>query len=225
MHHLTQRLYQITKSTLFLALFFSVLSLAVNTMQVSAQTRGEAITELKRRLQERLANDNRAPRKEKAAEGEAQPSPATTEANTAWQEENFQDNADPRKTAIVGSWLGTSGEGNKLINSFTSDGVITGSVQSEVSTIPELGVLTPAHGVWKYLGGRRFGITAIGILYDINTGDLLGYLKAQPVLTINRAGDEMSGTDKVEILDPDGNVVFSAAGESHFKRIKFESAN
>ena len=104
-------------------------------------------------------------------------------------------------------------------------GLLLAQCKSEVSTIPELGVLTPAHGVWKYLGGRRFGITAIGILYDINTGQLLGYLKAQPVLTINRAGDEMSGTDHVEILDPDGNVVFTAAGESHFKRIKFEPVN
>ena len=221
MRHLTQNLYRLTNPALLLALCLSVFSLTMNTMSAHAQTRSDAITELKRRLQQRLANGNRTPRVEKTAE-RAEPQP---EAITEQQAENSQEDAEQRKTAIVGSWLGTSGEGNKLINSFTSDGIITGSVQSEVSTIPELGVLTPAHGVWKYLGGRRFGITAIGILYDINTGDLLGYLKAQPVLTINRAGDEMSGTDKVEILDPDGNVVFSAAGESHFKRIKFESAN
>ena len=221
MRHLTQSLYNITKPALLLAFCLSVLSLMMNTMPVHAQTRSDAITELKRRLQERLANGNPAPRAEKAAE-RAEPQP---EAITEQQAENSQEDEKQRKTAIVGSWLGTSGEGNKLINSFTSEGIITGSVQSEVSTIPELGVLTPAHGVWKYLGGRRFSLTAMGILYDINTGHLLGFLKAQPVLTINRAGDELSGTDKVEVLDPDGNVVFTATGETHYKRIKFESVN
>ena len=130
-----------------------------------------------------------------------------------------------QKLDIVGSWLGTSGEGNKLINSFTSDGIIFGSVQGEVSTIPELGVLTPVHGVWTYLGGRQFAVTAIGILYDINTGVYLGYLKARPVLTLNEAGDEMSGTDKVEIFAPDGSLVFSASGKTSYKRIKAEPFN
>ena len=91
----------------------------MNPVPVHAQTRSDAITELKRRLQEQLANDNRAPRMEKTAEKEEPQSEATTE----WQEENFQEGADQRKTAIVGSWLGTTGEGNKILNSFTADGV------------------------------------------------------------------------------------------------------
>ncbi|MDQ3010129.1 MAG: hypothetical protein M3X11_05445 [Acidobacteriota bacterium] len=130
-----------------------------------------------------------------------------------------------QKTAIVGTWLGTSGEGNKLLQSFTSDGIMFGSVQGEVSTNPELGVLTPGHGVWKHLGGRQFGFTAVGLLYDINTGAYLGYLKARVLLTLNEAGDQMSGTDKVEIFGPDGSLVFTATGNTSYKRIKAEPFN
>jgi hypothetical protein len=128
--------------------------------------------------------------------------------------------------AIVGSWLGTSGEGNKLIETYNSDGTFTGSVQTEVSTNPELGVLTPGHGAWKYLGDRQYTATGVGLLYDINTGAYMGYLKSRVMLTINEAGDHMSGTDKVEIYDPDGNLVFAVPpGNTSFTRIKVEPFN
>ena len=78
------------------------------------------------------------------------------------------------RTALVGSWRGTSGEGYTLLSTFNADGTMTNSVQGEVSTDPDLGVLTPLHGVWKYLGGRRFGVTAFGAMYDINTGTSTG---------------------------------------------------
>jgi len=136
-----------------------------------------------------------------------------------------QDDSQEKKVAIVGSWLGTSGEGNKLIQSYTADGVMQGSVQTEVSTIPELGVLTPAHGIWKHLGGRQYGVTAMSIIYDINTGALLGYLKARLVLTMNQAGDQMSGTDNVEIFAPDNTLLFAVTGSTTFTRIKFEPFN
>src|SRR5262249_37799507 len=102
---------------------------------------------------------------------------------------------EPQKTAIVGSWIGVSSEGNRIIQTYNADGTIHGSAQTEVSTIPELGVLTPGHGVWAHLGGRQFGFTAMGILYDINTGAYLGMLKARALLTLNDAGDQLSGTD------------------------------
>ena len=131
-----------------------------------------------------------------------------------------------QKTAIVGSWLGTSSEGNRLIFTYNSDGTAHGSVQNGVSTNPELGVLTPAHGVWKHLGGRKFSATFMSINYDINTGAYLGMLKARLLLTLNEAGDQMSGTDKVEIFGPDGNLVFAVPpGNTSFTRIKFEPFN
>ena len=154
------------------------------------------------------------------------PDPAPERLPAEEMQITSQESRAERKTAIVGSWLGISGEGNRLINSFTSDGIILGSVQTEVSTIPELGVLTPSHGVWTYLSGRQFGVTTVGILYDINTGAYLGYLKARLVLTLNEAGDQMSGTDKVEIFGPDGKLVFAVpVGNTTFTRIKFEPFN
>jgi len=132
---------------------------------------------------------------------------------------------EAQKTAIVGSWIGVSSEGNRIIQTYNADGTLHGSAQGEVSTIPELGVLTPGHGVWAHLGGWQFGFTAMGILYDINTGAYLGMLKARALLTLNDAGDQMSGTDKVEVFDPDGNLVFAATGNTTFTRIKFEPFN
>jgi hypothetical protein len=127
------------------------------------------------------------------------------------------------KKAIVGSWLGTSGEGNRLITSFTSDGIVLSSVQTEVSTNPELGVLTPGHGAWTHVGGRQFEFTLIGVLYTIDTGEYLGYLKARGSLTLNEAGDQLSGTDKVEIFAPDGSLVFAVPpGPLQFTRISAE---
>lgn len=66
----------------------------------------------------------------------------------------------------------------------------------------------------------------MGILYDINTGHLNGFLKVRVLLTLNEAGDEMSGTDRVQILDPDGNVVVTfPPGNTSYKRIKVEPFN
>ena len=121
--------------------------------------------------------------------------------------------------------MGTTGEGLGLLSTFNADGTMTNSVQGEVSTNPELGVLTPLHGVWKYLGGRRFGVTAIGAQYDINTGANLGMLKVRIVLTVNKAGDQMSGTDKVELITPDGTIIALGSHSTPYTRIQFEPFN
>jgi hypothetical protein len=48
-------------------------------------------------------------------------------------------------------------------------------------------------------------------------------LKARAVLTLNEAGDQISGTDKVEIFGPDGTLVFAVPpGTTTYTRIKFE---
>jgi hypothetical protein len=129
------------------------------------------------------------------------------------------------RTALVGSWLGTTGEGFKLLSTFNADGTMTNSVQGEVSTNPELGVLTPLHGVWKYLGGRQFGVTAFGTLYDINTGAYLGMLKVRIVMTVNKAADQLSATDILEIINPDGTIIALGSHSTPYARIKFEPFN
>jgi hypothetical protein len=129
----------------------------------------------------------------------------------------------PKKAAIVGSWLGVSSEGNRLITSFHSDGIINGSVQTEVSTNPELGVLTPTRGVWEHLGGREFGATAVGLLYDIDSGEYLGHIKARVLVTLDDTGDRLTGTDSVEIFGPDGSLVFAVPpGPIEYVRIRAE---
>jgi hypothetical protein len=129
------------------------------------------------------------------------------------------------RTALVGSWMGVNGDGLRLLSTFNADGTMTNSIQGEVSANPELGVLTPLHGVWKYLGGRRFGVTAVGVQYDINTGAYLGMLKVRIELTVNKDADQISGTDKVEIVTPDGTIIPLGSHSTPYKRIKFEPFN
>ena len=129
------------------------------------------------------------------------------------------------RTALVGSWIGTTGEGFTLLSTFNADGTMTNSVQGEVSTNPEFGVLTPLHGVWQYLGGRRFGVTAIGAQYDINTGAYFGQLKVRIVMTVNKAGDRISAVDKVEIITPDGTTIPLGSHSTPYVRIAFEPFN
>ena len=157
---------------------------------------------------------------DQAAERETE----TTEPE-AQEHNSLRDLHERQKKAIVGSWLGTSSEGNKLLLLFTSDGIQVASVQGAVSTNPELGVLSGGHGVWKHLGGRQFAFTSVGIIYDINTGAYMGMLKARALLTLNKAGNQIMGTDKVEVISPDGEVVFTATGNTTFTRIKFEPFN
>jgi hypothetical protein len=49
--------------------------------------------------------------------------------------------------------------------------------------------------------------------------------KIRVLLTLNEAGDQMSGTDKVEIINPDGSVISLPSGNTPYTRIKFEPFN
>ena len=65
----------------------------------------------------------------------------------------------------------------------------------------------------------------MGLRYDINTGRLNGFVKVRSILTINKAGDKMTLTDKLEVSDPDGNIVFTASDTGTATRVKFEPFN
>ena len=84
--------------------------------------------------------------------------PVTHAAQVA-EQGSVRDSHDERQS-IVGSWEGTIDDGARILMSFTSDGI----------THLTLPVLTPAHGAWTHVGGRRFAVTAIGVRYDIQTG-------------------------------------------------------
>ena len=91
-------------------------------------------------------------------------------ATQAWPQAAGQDGLrDPQEqNSIVGSWIGTLDNGERLLISFTSDGIALSSVQAEVKLIGP--VLTPAHGAWAQVGRREFTFTSFGVLYDIQAG-------------------------------------------------------
>ena len=155
----------------------------------------------------------------------------TVEAQSAGPEQAYQEGQaggvlgvlEAKKTAIVGCWEGAFPNGNKILVTFNSDGTAHITHQGGISTDPAHGVLTDLHGVWTHLGGSQFGVTLKGIFYDMNTGRLTRFIKGKTLLTINEAGDELSGTSQAQILDPDGNVINNFPGGSvSYKRIQFE---
>ena len=114
--------------------------------------------------------------------------------------------------------MGTIDNGERILMSFTSDGIALSTIQGEVKlTLP---VLTPAHGAWTHLGGRRFALTLVGILYDIQTGSYQGAGKVRAFLTLHRSGDEMSATATVEIFSPDGTLVAAIPHTLRFTRMR-----
>ena len=128
------------------------------------------------------------------------------------------------QTAIVGSWMGTSGGGDKVLASFTADGIAFGSVQGQISL--RFPSLTTPHGAWTYLGGRQFTSTSVGLLYELQTGKYQGFIKIRVLLMVSEDGDQVSGTDKVQIFDADGNLVNTfPEGAVHYTRIKVEPFN
>jgi hypothetical protein len=118
--------------------------------------------------------------------------------------------SDPApEKAIIGTWRGLTGEGNRILLSANSDGLTSSSVVSEVSLRLRPNVLTPGHGVWRHVGERTFEMTAYGLFYSISTGRYQGYLKAKLRLAVNETCTSMVGTDKVEIYDATGTLVFA----------------
>ncbi|HEX6126931.1 MAG TPA: hypothetical protein VFZ23_16275 [Pyrinomonadaceae bacterium] len=136
-----------------------------------------------------------------------------------------QGNCD--QNSIVGSWRGTSGEGNGLLFSIIAGGNLISSVQTEVTLNPRLSVLTPGHGAWRYEGACQYTFTSVGLLYSIQTGKYTGYIKAKGRLNFNPAGPNvLVGTDKVFIYDPDGNLVWEVPeGNTSFVRTVVEPYN
>jgi hypothetical protein len=127
-----------------------------------------------------------------------------------------------KKTALVGSWLVTLGIGNRVVASYTADGIAIGSGQGDVSLAPDFPTLTSQQGAWNYVGGQQFAVTLVSVQYDVPTAEYRGLIKIHLLLTVNRPADEFSGTARVEIIDPAGNVVDSFSFPLEGTRIKVE---
>ena len=127
-----------------------------------------------------------------------------------------------RPWAIVGSWFGTTATGIRQLITFHADGTVLRSVPGEVSTDPARPPHTAAHGVWRYLGKGRFGVTIWDLFYDANTAQPLRYNKLRLKLTLADDHDSASATAIVETIDLQGVVVGSRTGSANFVRIPFE---
>ncbi len=127
-----------------------------------------------------------------------------------------------RPWALVGSWFGTTPTGLRQLITFHGDGTVLRSVPGEVSTDPERPPHTAAHGVWRYLGKGRFGVTIWDIFYDGDTGQLRHYMKIRLEVTLDDDRDEGSGRAILEVIDLQGAVASSRAGALSLVRIPFE---
>ena len=127
-----------------------------------------------------------------------------------------------RPWAIVGSWFGTTATGLRQLITFHADGTVLRSVQGEVSTDPARPPHTAAHGVWRYLGKGRFGVTIWDLFYDVNTAQPLRYNKLRLEVTLADDRDSASARAIVETIDLQGVVVGSRTGSANFVRIPFE---
>jgi hypothetical protein len=143
----------------------------------------------------------------------------TTHAAQAPEQGSVRESHQERKS-IVGSWMGTFENGERILMSFTSDGIVLSSVQTEVSSTNP--VLTPGHGVWIQVGKRQFAITDIVILYDIQTGEYRGAGKLRGLLTLDEAGN-LDGNTKVEIFDLNGNLAITFPHPFRLTRITVDS--
>ena len=79
-----------------------------------------------------------------------------------------------------------------------------------------------AHGVWRYLGQGRFGVTIWDLFYDVNTAQPLRYNKLRLEVTLADDRDSASVRAIVETIDLQGVVVGSRTGSANMVRIPFE---
>jgi hypothetical protein len=127
-----------------------------------------------------------------------------------------------RPWGIVGSWFGTTATGIRQLITFHADGTVLRSVQGEASINPASPPHTPAHGVWRYLGKGRFGVTIWDLFYDVNTAQPLRYNRLRLEVTLGDDRDDATARAIVEVIDPQGVVLQSRTGASSLVRIPFE---
>jgi hypothetical protein len=127
-----------------------------------------------------------------------------------------------RPWGIVGAWFATTSTGIRQLITFHADGTVLRSVQGEASINPARPPHTPAHGVWRYLGKGRFGVTIWDLFYDVNTAQPLQYNRLRLEVTLGDDGDDASARAIVETIDLEGVVVASRTGSANFVRIPFE---
>ena len=131
------------------------------------------------------------------------------------------------KKALVGSWVDTvtfpAEMGRpplKSLVTYHGDETLAYSDQGNVTTEPPT-VFSSGNGVWAHLEKRTFAYTALGLISDLS-GNLVGYLKTRGIYAMSPSGNEYNGTTFAEVLDADGNVLFSVEVTNTGQRIQLE---
>ena len=99
----------------------------------------------------------------------------------------------------------------------TSDGGIVETNSLALGSPPE----SPGHGNWIRTGPRSFATTFVNLLVD-DQGGFAGTARVRSRVRLNKAGNVFTGPFQVDILDPDGNLLFSDSGTARGTRIEVE---
>ena len=128
------------------------------------------------------------------------------------------------KKAIIGSWLETVTfpEPMPAIKSLVTFGGDGSLLVGDQGAVTEETAFTPGHGSWIHEYGRTFSWTSVEIIYSHADGSLIGYLKVSGRYTVDGTGSTYVGNFHADILDPDGNVLFSVEGTNAGTRIQVE---
>ena len=136
--------------------------------------------------------------------------------------------------ALLGTWLlqvsldpNTVPPGSVLnftvVPTFDAGG---GYVQGETGTGPGgVGGAPEAHGNWVKIGDHRYAATSRAPDYD-DAHHFTGERKVKNILTVNRRGEELTGSFRLDLSLADGTILpFHPAGTYHGVRMPIEPLN
>lgn len=126
----------------------------------------------------------------------------------------------PEKT-VVGSWFVTVTPTVLPpfvgLTTFSADGGLSETNALTLASSLE----SPGHGQWIRIKPRRYAVTFVNL--EVNPdGSFAGIGKVRSTITLGQTGNDWSGTFQVELLDPDGNLLFSDNGTVSATRITVE---
>jgi len=125
---------------------------------------------------------------------------------------------DPSGASIVGLWKVTFTSGGTMIDwgyaQWHSDG----------TEIMNSGGRAPATqnfclGVWEKAGPATYKLNHVALSYDAASGALNATVSVRELVTVDRTGNNFTGTFTIDVFDPNKNPVGHVAGEITGERI------
>ena len=134
-------------------------------------------------------------------------------------------NCRTNPNAIVGSWLIQLGNGNRILQTFTSDRTIVEAGQGDIvapfqENFPSF---TAGHGAWTCDADGNWVSTVVIVMYDVrNPFVYLGQFKSHEKFALSDPNN-LSGPHRLDITLPDGSVIDGGStGTSNGKRVLAE---